>query len=522
MRKVAGELDAVPSKRLFLSIIADYDLKRALCELVDNGLDVWVRAGRTKAISIAVEIDPVQQTLTVTDNAGGLAKTELRYIVSPGQTGTEPTDETIGIFGVGTKRAVVALAQRVVIRTRFRKEGTYEVNITDEWLKDDSDWMLRYDEVDAIGEGTTIIELTKLRSPLTQDSITQVKDHFAATYAYFLSEDKVKIVVNGEQLKPRFFENWSYPPKFGPRRYLHTIDAGEYGAVRLEAIAGLASESSPATGEYGVYFYCNDRLIGRALKTYEVGFSKGFAGIPHPKISLTRIIVRLNGDARAMPWNSSKSDVDTKHPVFLALQAWLLQTVKDYASISRIWMGDWPDKVFKYKVGQILDVHLDDFPKVAKSYLPSMPRSRPRYAEKIESANKSVSQKKPWVRGLYEGISVADLILKTHLAQKNRFALISIDSTIEIAFKEYLVNESNTYYTDTQLLQIFAKRHLVVAEIKKYVSLSQDQERKLKYYNDIRNKLIHERASVSISDSDIEAFRKLVEGLLTKLFGIKF
>ncbi len=58
---------------------------------------------------------------------------------------------------------------------------------------------------------------------------------------------------------------------------------------------GLTRESSPAAGEYGVYFYCNDRLVARAKKTMEVGFTKGLAGLPHPKVSLTRGLVKASG-----------------------------------------------------------------------------------------------------------------------------------------------------------------------------------------------------------------------------------
>src|SRR5260370_25527411 len=122
MKKEIAILDATPSKRLFLSIIADYDLNRSSCELIDNGLDVWVRTGRTTEIAIRIVIDQGQQTITVEDNAGGVPETELRYIVGPGQTGTSPTDETIGIFRVGTKRAVVALAQDIKIKTRYGKK----------------------------------------------------------------------------------------------------------------------------------------------------------------------------------------------------------------------------------------------------------------------------------------------------------------------------------------------------------------------------------------------------------------
>ena len=131
-------------------------------------------------------------------------------------------------------------------------------------------------------------------------------------------------------------------------------------------------------------------------------------------------------------------------------------------------MGDWPEKVFKYDNGEVVDVPVDDFPTAKKSYLPPMPKSRPRYGDLITDANKTIAKKKPWVKGLYEGVIAADLIAKQHLEQRNRIALIVLDSTIEIAFKEFLVHDSGAHYTDSQLLTIFRTRHTVHTEIKKY------------------------------------------------------
>jgi hypothetical protein len=139
MKQQIDELDATPSKRIFHSIIADYDLNRSICELADNALDVWVRSGRASRINIGVHLDKGQQVIRVEDNVGGLA--ELRYVVGPGQTGSAPTDETIGIFGVGTKRAVVALAQDISITTRHGSDKTYQVDFDDKWIEDD-DWRL--------------------------------------------------------------------------------------------------------------------------------------------------------------------------------------------------------------------------------------------------------------------------------------------------------------------------------------------------------------------------------------------
>jgi hypothetical protein len=521
MKKQVDTLDAIPSKRLYLSIIADYDLKRSICELVDNGLDVWARGGKTKEITIKISLDKRQQIIKVEDNAGGLPKSELVYIVGPGQTGTDPTDETIGMFGVGTKRAVVALAQDIKIRTRHRGEETYQVEYDDDWLQNES-WELPLYEVDQITKGTTIVELQKLRIEVSDDAVDQLKDHLKAAYAKFLQNEQVRLEVNGERLQPKFFENWAFPPKYSPRKYTGTLNTEDSYAVRIEAIAGLSRESSPASGEYGVYFYCNDRLIVRALKTIEVGFVRGLAGLPHPKVSLTRVLVFLNGDARAMPWNSSKSDISTKHEVFLALQQWLVQVVKDYASLSRIWMGEWPEKVFKYHTGTITHIPVEDFPLAKKSFLPPLPKSRPRYGDVIAQKNKAIAKSKPWTRGLYEGVIAADLISKQRLEQKDRIALIILDSTLEIAFKEFLVNESNVTYSDAALLKIFGNRQSVHDEMKKYVSLDAATWKKIEYYYRLRCKFVHEKSTVGISDTQIHDFRQVVEGVLSKLYKLKF
>lgn len=522
MKKSVDTIEATPSKRLFLSIIADYDLNRSICELVDNALDVWTRGGKRSSVSVSVKLDPVQQTILVEDNAGGLRKSELRYIVGPGQTGTSPSDETIGIFGVGTKRAVVALAQDIKLTTRFSKEGTFQIDFDEKWLEEDDNWNLDVYQVDEIPQGTTIVELQKLRFHIDEELTQHLREHLSATYGRFLRDGSVLLKLNGIPIEPKFFENWAYPPGYSPTKYSGTLRTLEGREVRVEAVAGLTRESSPAAGEYGVYLYCNDRLTARALKTFEVGFAKGQAGLPHPKISLTRVLVYLNGDARSMPWNSSKSDISTKHEVFLALHDWLVQAVKDYASLSRIWMGDWPDKVFRHTAGTIKEVKDVNFPTVRKSFLPPLPKSRPRYGEVITQKNRSIAKRKPWARGLYEGVIAADLIFKQKLEQKNRIALVVLDSTLEIAFKDYLVNESGTVYNDAKLLSIFQNRSLVHAEIKTYLKIGTDVWKKIEHYYHLRCKLVHERATVGLSDGQVEDFRAVVEKVLRKMFRLNF
>lgn len=525
MKEQIDLVDATPLKRMYLSIIADYDLNKAICELIDNALDLWVKNHRESHLTIDILLDQAQQRIEVRDNAGGLDKSELAYIVGPGHTGNLETDRTIGIFGVGTKRAVVALSQDIRIRTRKQRNETYQIELDDAWIRENDDWMLPVYRIDSIPEGSTFIELVKLRKNLTDVIIKDLVTHLGATYSRFMRNHKIKITVNTADLEPIKFENWAFPPNYEPRIYFGTVEAQDGKTVRVKAVAGLTMESSPSGGEYGVYFYCNNRLIARGLKTYDVGFTKGIAGKPHADISLARIIVFMSGEARLMPWNSSKSDIDPSHPIFDSLRGWLLHVVKDYTSISRRlskYKGGWPAHVFRYKTGQFVKVRIPSFPSANTSYLPPLYEPKLQFKNIVAKNNKKIFQNKIWTVGLCESVVTVDWILKQKFEQRNRIALILLDSTLEIAFKEYLVNESGVIYSDRKLLDLFADRTQVHNEVKTLIKISNDKWKSIKHYYQMRCQLVHRRASVSISDREIHDFRRIVEYVLSKLFKLKF
>src|SRR5258707_689732 len=91
-------IDGTPDKRMFWSIISDYDLPSGLCELVDNALDLWVERGRNKPLALTIDLDVNRQLLAVRDNAGGIKQAELRLLVAPGGSRNDPFAALIGIF----------------------------------------------------------------------------------------------------------------------------------------------------------------------------------------------------------------------------------------------------------------------------------------------------------------------------------------------------------------------------------------------------------------------------------------
>lgn len=517
-------LDTSPSKRIFFSVITDYDHCLGVSELVDNVIDVWLKGGRRGKAEIRILLDLGQQTIRVEDNAGGIPRRSLRNIVGPGHTGNEEDDETIGFFGVGTKRAAVALSQDIVIKTRERRKDTFEVRLDDDWLKQET-WQLPYSRVENIPPGETHILLSQLRSPLTSGTDDQLRDHLGATYARFLTGGSITILLGGRPVAPISFENWAYPPLYAPKEYTKALEIAGENSVKLQMRVGLTRESSPAGGEYGVYLYCNDRLVCRGLKTYDVGFAKGIIGNPHPSISIVRAIVSLRGAARLMPWNSTKSGINSQSKIFQLLHPVLVPVLKNYAAVSRAFTstpGGWPENVFKFESGSIAKVELNGDFTLPDLRLPKAPRSRHSFLERVEKANEEIVRSKPWAKGLSEGIAAAKIILDKPLVERNRIALIILDSTLEIAFKEYLVNEVADGVSDQRLRHLFSNRHFVEQEVRRHLTISNRDLRKVRFYYNLRCELIHRKASSSISDDDVEDYKWIVARLLRKMFALQF
>jgi len=215
-RKIeAGPIDGTPVKRMFWSIISDYDLKTGLCELVDNALDLWKSNKQKTPLKIEVTLDVQRQLISITDNAGGVKKDELDLLIIPGGSRNNPGAHVIGIFGVGSKRAGIALGELVRIQTRFKKEQSFEIEIGKAWLET-NDWNLAYYEIPDIKPNSTYIEISHLRKPLIPKDVENISAHFGETYDWFLRQGCV-IEVNGTEIQPHAFDTWAYPPGYNPK-----------------------------------------------------------------------------------------------------------------------------------------------------------------------------------------------------------------------------------------------------------------------------------------------------------------
>src|SRR5216684_111563 len=507
-------IDGTPVKRMFLSIISDYDLQTGLCELVDNALDLWMVGGRKKRLAITIKLDVERQLISVYDNAGGIKQDELHLLVAPGGSRNDPNAELIGIFGVGGKRASIALGERVEIKTRYHKEQTFELDITREWLES-PDWELARYEIPDISQGTTQVEISHLRKPFSQQNIDELLTHFGETYAWFIERD-CAIEVNGTAVGPLTFNHWAFPEGFPPHSAVFDADLGTEGAIAVDITAGLIWDRNAEQENYGVYVYCNHRLIIRALKTRDVGyFVTTEAGVPHSDASLCRAIVQLQGPAKLMPWNSSKSGINIGHPAFQQLRPALIRLVSHFSSLSRRLRHDWDKTVFPFRDGVVERIDSDDIKAGKRLNLPPLPRVNKAQADQLKTRNKKEIKDKPWTLGIVEAMAALKIITRQRLETKNRIALILLDSNLEIALKEYVVHQKTLFpphqFTDAKIQQLFQKRNDVIDAVVQKTPIPTILLDKARHYYGLRNKLIHERATVDITNTDVENYQSTVE-----------
>lgn len=517
MKRTITQLDATPTKNIYSSIIVDYDLKLAVCELIDNVIDTITRNKISRKVKVDIEFDVSRSQMIIKDNASGVHKEDLVKLISPGQSGNDATDNTIGIFGVGSKRAVVALAERIEIKSQVDSDKAYGFTYDQGWLEE-SDWLIDLFETDSIGKNTTQIKMNTLRFQVNDDEILELMIHLSEVYSRYIQKGELLITVNREKVEASAEQQWSYPSGYEPKEFYGVVMHGE-NEVHYSIVGGLSTKSSPK-GEYGITYYCNDRLVIKNLNTPQVGFVGGVIGNIHPNASLANVVVSMKGPAESMPWNSSKSALNYNHELFPFINEKTTDLMKYYASLSRKNEGRWKEDIFVHTKGKIEKIE-DQNKKKLSNYLLGLPRTRNNYHELVEKNNRKLEKNKPYVKGIHETVSMIPRMKKFPIRSKSRLILIVLDSTLEIAFKEYLIYESEDHYNDEKLNTIMKSRHKVHTEIKKIFGNKIDWTR-LQYFYNIRNQLVHQRATVAIDESEIEEFENIAKETLHILFGSEF
>jgi hypothetical protein len=323
-------IDANPTKDFFISmLIKDIVTIRAIIDLVDNCVDGATRLrGNGKFNGLRVEIKATKDHFQISDNCGGIPVDLARnYAFRFGRPAKMPaTPHSVGQFGVGMKRALFKLG------TNFRIESTtqdshFVVKEDVEKWKQKKEWEFRFEELETnrarvpLSETGTIVAVTSLHGPIAESFSLDV---FRARLATELAEAHIdaamkglEITFNGTVLHhPKLLLLESKSLKSAHRRMVFREGSK---AVKVRLYAGIG-DSDPSAA--GWYVFCNGRLVLAKDQTNVTGWGETREGtVPryHNQFARFRGFVFFDSqDASLLPWNTTKTGVDTDSPRYRA------------------------------------------------------------------------------------------------------------------------------------------------------------------------------------------------------------
>ncbi len=376
MRPSTDKAQASPTKQFFVSMLTrDITLADAILDLVDNCLDGALRLAGGKDVDYRkhfVKIELREDHFSIVDNCGGIPRDVAKDYAF--KMGREPDDdrdsdtETIGMYGVGMKRAIFKMGRNALVRTRCGKD-TFEVPITSEWL-DAKNWdPLPIHEPTMAGE--------KLKEPGTRIFVDKLYDGVARHFANAAFENEVrtalsehftmflqrglKVELNEELVEPVRVEVLVSKRERGPAPFVYqkTID-GVIVSIVVGLNTGKSLDSDDDDGGFegerssvtaGWTVLCNDRAVIVGDKSRLTGWGDGIP-LYHPQFAIiTGIIEFRSKHADQLPVTTTKRALDTSSNVWLESLVKMKEGMRLWISYTNQWKnhpradqsGHWED-----------------------------------------------------------------------------------------------------------------------------------------------------------------------------------
>jgi hypothetical protein len=171
---------ANPTKAFFVTmIIRDITLEDCILDLIDNSVDgAWRSEGsrpvgledRTDLSKYSISIAAFPDRFSVQDNCGGMTLDDaLDHAFSFGRrTSDQHDDYSIGVYGIGMKRAIFKLGAEIRIRSTYdenngnRQSFAIPINVP-EWMNnDDPPWDFDITEDEPLLDNGVEIVIKKL------------------------------------------------------------------------------------------------------------------------------------------------------------------------------------------------------------------------------------------------------------------------------------------------------------------------------------------------------------------------
>ncbi|ADG08962.1 ATP-binding protein [Caulobacter segnis] len=338
----ATRVKADPTKAFFVrTITRDIRLEDCILDLVDNSLDgarsmlgapASTIDGKIDFSKFLVEIHFSEDGFSIVDNCGGISLDDaINYAFTFGRReDDDPEDYTIGVYGIGMKRAVFKLGNQVSVRSTNRppKKGAapepFEVTIdVPEWLKSPT-WDFDLGPSDPLSKPGVEIVVKDLNDEVAAVFATpgfenNMRRLLGRDYSRFISHG-LTIKVNGKAIRPFEF-GILQSDTIKPFRADFT-----FRDVRVELISGMAAQPSESDDpdedaekedRSGWYVLCNDRLVLAADKSIITGWGYEGKNRWHPQYRGFIGIVHFSAKSTEdLPLTTTKRSIDPDRQVY--------------------------------------------------------------------------------------------------------------------------------------------------------------------------------------------------------------
>ena len=331
---------AIPTKEFFVSMLTrDISLVDAILDLVDNCLDGALRTAGSNQVDYSkhsVKIEMNADRFYIKDDCGGIPRDIAKNYAF--KMGREPDDnrdsesETIGMYGVGMKRAIFKMGRDALVHSFHNGERFY-VPISPAWL-DSKDWnplpIINSDSEESIDNPGTIIEVKSLYPNVARhfgsDSfINDVKIAIGEHFTMFLQRGLV-IKVNEASVNPVRVEVLVSDSLNGPAPFIYKK---EIDGVTVSITVGLNTGKSLDDDEDNLDFernrsattagwtvFCNDRAVIVGDKSRLTGWGDGVP-MYHGQFSVITGIVEFRSvSADKLPITTTKRALDTSSEIW--------------------------------------------------------------------------------------------------------------------------------------------------------------------------------------------------------------
>lgn len=325
-------------------ITRDIGLDDCILDLIDNSVDgAWRSEGSRPAglsdqadlSAYRVDIVANENEFSISDNCGGMTLDDAaNHAFSFGRKSLdEPDNYSIGVYGIGMKRAVFKIGNKIRVRSTYQDRNSRESFVVPidvpVWTNNDTppwDFDLEADvPLPVNGVAIEISELTSatvsaFASPAFMQNLRRT---ISRDYSLHLNKG-LRITLNGEAISGWVIE-LRQGGDFAPIRLQYDENVGD-DVVKVEIIAGMAApppesgdpdEEDEGDKRFGWYVVCNGRIVLAADKTQVSGWGTDSWPQWHRQYSgFVGLVLFSAANAAALPMTTTKRSVDQSSEVY--------------------------------------------------------------------------------------------------------------------------------------------------------------------------------------------------------------